>query len=60
MSPNMAAAHNTLGAVLDRLGQKEAAIAQFEAALQIEPEFEGALRNLNALRAAPAAAEKAK
>jgi Tfp pilus assembly protein PilF len=59
LDPNLIAAHNSRGAVLDRLGEREAAIAAFESALRIAPDFEGARRNLEALKAValPASSE---
>jgi tetratricopeptide (TPR) repeat protein len=43
--PN-AIAYNNLGATLDRMGQKDEAITQFERAIEINPNFLDARRNL--------------
>ena len=50
LAPDLVAAHNSRGAVLDRLGDKEGALAAFESALRLDPEFEGARQNLAALK----------
>jgi Flp pilus assembly protein TadD len=48
---NDAAMHNDLGEVLGRLGRAREAVAEFEAALRIDPKLENARRNLAAARA---------
>jgi tetratricopeptide (TPR) repeat protein len=50
---NDAAMHNDLGEVLGRLGHSREAVAEFEAALRIDPNQENARRNLQAARARP-------
>ena len=51
LRPNFAAAHNNLGTLLARRGDVEAAIAHYQKALQIDPQFVSARRNLAAVTA---------
>jgi Flp pilus assembly protein TadD len=48
--PNDDVAHNELGEIYSRLGRKAEAIAEFQAALQINPNFSRARKNLDAVR----------
>jgi Flp pilus assembly protein TadD len=48
----MPAAHNSLGAALDHLGDKAGAIAELETALKLKPDFADARRNLESVRRA--------
>lgn len=49
-SPSHAAAHWRLGQVLEKLGRKPEAVAQFQAAVRLNPRFEPARNDLRRLR----------
>jgi tetratricopeptide (TPR) repeat protein len=49
-APDLAAAHWRLGQVYDKLGRKEEAIREFEAALRLKPGFKAAAKDLERLR----------
>ena len=50
LCPNDDVAHNELGEIYLRLGRKAEATAEFQAALQINPNFSRAQKNLDAAR----------
>ena len=50
LCPSDDVAHNELGEIYLRLGRKAEAIAEFQAALQINPNFSRAQKNLDAVR----------
>jgi len=49
VDPKYAPAHNNLGVVYERQGKKEAAIAEYRAALAADPNLKDARRNLDRL-----------
>jgi Flp pilus assembly protein TadD len=51
MTPNSASAHNNLGAALAQIGRTHEAIAEFKAALRINPGYIDARNNLAKLEA---------
>ena len=53
LNPNSADLRNNFGILLARAGDLTGAIAQFEAALRIQPSHEAARRNLERLRNRP-------
>ena len=50
MTPNSASAHNNLGAALAQIGRIPEAIAEFKAALRINPSYIEARNNLTKLK----------
>jgi Flp pilus assembly protein TadD len=53
LRPDYAEAHANLGAVLQNLGERSAAIEHHRAALRLRPDFEFARKNLEMLLGSP-------
>jgi tetratricopeptide (TPR) repeat protein len=50
LKPDWPYYHNKKGKILESAGDREAAIAQFERAVSLKPDYEDALANLDRLR----------